>query len=266
MIKIVSLVENTTKCNLKTAHGLSLYIKTPNHRILFDLGGDDTFIHNAKRLGIDISAIDTVIISHGHKDHGGALKLFLDLNHSAKIYVQRQAFAPHFSHRSTGIGDISLDTALLENRQIILLDGEHEIDNELTLFKVTDNSQCPSGANSSLYEGNTPDKFEHEQNLIIKNKQPILIMGCGHNGIINIMKRAENLNPKICIGGFHLTSPSADRDEPQKLIDEIIKKLEKYSDIKFYTCHCTGERVYKYMRSKMKNINYLSCGETLIQD
>ncbi|MFI3293511.1 MAG: MBL fold metallo-hydrolase [Rikenellaceae bacterium] len=263
MIKITSLVENTTECGFATAHGLSLYIETPNHRILFDLGSDDTFIINAKRLDIDLSTIDTVIISHGHRDHGGALSRFMEINTSAKIYIQRQAFAPHFSHRPSGVGNIGLDISLMNDQRVVLLDDEYKIDEELILFKVTDNSECRSGANNTLYEGDEPDKFNHEQNLIIAGENPILIMGCGHNGVVNIMNRASEYSPRYCIGGFHLTNPSAHKDEPRELIDCIIQRLKNISNVEFYTCHCTGVTVYEYMRSHMTNIHYLSCGKSI---
>lgn len=263
MVKIISLVENTTACGCRTAHGLSLYIETPHHKMLFDVGKDDTFLENAERLGIDIESVDLVIISHGHYDHGGALPLFLERNKAAKIFIQRSAFEPHFSHRPTGIGYIGLDTTLISNDRVVMIDGDHTIDNELQLFKVTDSSECRSGANKTLYEGDNPDQFNHEQNLIIGGENPILIMGCGHNGVVNIMKQAESFSPKICIGGFHLTNPSAKIDEPQELIDQIIERLAKYPDVEFHTCHCTGENVYKYMRSKMSNIHYLACGDQI---
>ncbi len=151
----------------------------------------------------------------------------------------------------------------MSNDRVVLLDGDYTIDEELHLFKVTDNSMCRSSANSTLYEGDHPDNFDHEQNLIIKSKEPILIMGCGHNGVVNILNRAESFSPKICIGGFHLTNPSAQKDEPKELIDQIIERLQRYSDIEFYTCHCTGVNVYKYMSSKMPNIHYFACGDSL---
>ncbi len=261
MVEIISLVENTTKCGCKSAHGLSLYIETPHHKILFDVGGDDTFLQNAQMLGVDLKGVDTIIISHGHRDHGGALALALEINDNARVYIQRQAFAPHFSHRPTGVGDIGLDVSLMTSSRVVLLDDDFVIDEELTLFKVSDSSICRSGANNTLYEGDEIDAFGHEQNLIIGGEIPILVMGCGHNGVVNIMNRAKEFSPKVCIGGFHLTNPSARRDEPRELIDEIICHLKMYQDVEFYTCHCTGVEVYKYMCTQMKNIHYLSCGE-----
>ncbi len=263
MIRITSLVENRSTCGCRTAHGLSLYIETPRHHLLFDVGGDDTFVENAQRLGVDLAAVDTLIISHGHRDHGGALARFIDINHTAIIYIQHKAFAPHFSHRPSGVGDIGLDTALMENERVILLDGDFTIDEELTLFKVIDNKECASGANATLFEGDEPDRFDHEQNLVIRTDEPILVMGCGHNGVVNILNRAREYSPRLCIGGFHLTNPSARRDEPRELIDQIIERLQTFRDVKFSTCHCTGVEVYQYMSSKMENIHYLSCGDSV---
>lgn len=91
------LVENTTNNKvLKPKHGLSIHIETPKHKILFDIGPNNPFIHNANQLGIDLTEVDTLVISHGHFDHGGALSSFLNINTKAKIYIHRQAFEPHY--------------------------------------------------------------------------------------------------------------------------------------------------------------------------
>ena len=98
-MKITALVENQSNSSAKSIHGLSLYIETTNHKILFDVGPDNTLFENSEMLGIGLLDIDTVIISHGHRDHGGALEQFLKLNHSARVFVQKKAFDNHFSSR-----------------------------------------------------------------------------------------------------------------------------------------------------------------------
>ena len=75
-MKITALTENTTECDMPVEHGLSLYIEAGNRKILFDTGKTDIFSKNAEKLGKDISAVDTAIISHGHYDHGGGLEKF----------------------------------------------------------------------------------------------------------------------------------------------------------------------------------------------
>ena len=86
-MKITALVENKSEGRTIPKHGLSLYIETQKHKILFDLGPDDTPFKNAEIMNIDLSEVDTVIISHGHMDHGGALKRFLQVNGKARIYA-----------------------------------------------------------------------------------------------------------------------------------------------------------------------------------
>ena len=82
------LSDNRT-CNdqLQTEHGLSILLETEKHRILLDSGASDVFIRNAKRLGTALSTVDNVFISHGHSDHAGGLKHFMEINNKAKIIV-----------------------------------------------------------------------------------------------------------------------------------------------------------------------------------
>jgi mRNA degradation ribonuclease J1/J2 len=69
---IKTLVENTALSkNFGSEHGLSLYIEANSHKILFDVGASELFLENAKKLNVDISEVDYLIISHGHYDHGG---------------------------------------------------------------------------------------------------------------------------------------------------------------------------------------------------
>lgn len=262
-MKITSLVENISNCNLKPKHGLSLYIETQKHKILFDTGPDDTVFENAECLNIDLTQVDTVIISHGHDDHGGALKSFLEVNKKAKVYIQQRAFLPHFSKQPPLEINIGLDESLAAHPQIILTDGDHTIDEELSLFCVYDISQCRSEANDSLYENDAKDKFEHEQSLIINESKTVLIMGCGHTGIVNIMRKASAFAPEYCIGGYHLFNPATKKTVSEAPLSQIAEELQKYQDIKFYTCHCTGEEAFAYLSQRLPNMMYLQCGESI---
>lgn len=92
-MRIVTLVENTSSHKkYKSKHGLSLYIETAQHKVLFDIGKDDTFLYNAEKLNIDIKNIDTVVISHGHFDHGGALQLFYSIMRRLKFMYIKMPF------------------------------------------------------------------------------------------------------------------------------------------------------------------------------
>ncbi|WP_167956153.1 MBL fold metallo-hydrolase [Anaerosporobacter faecicola] len=262
-MKITALVENQAKDDCKAKHGLSLYIETQKHKILFDLGPDSTLFTNAAKKNIDLTKVDTVIISHGHMDHGGALKKFLAINNHAKIYVQRRAFEAHSSKFLWIYANVGIDKAFLHHPQIVLLDGDQVIDEELQVFVVTEDRMCYSNANDSLYENRQKDHFLHEQNLVINEKVTAMFVGCGHTGIVNIMKKGIQYAPQVCIGGYHLYNPLTKKTVETKLLDEIASHLKQYDTVDFYTCHCTGKVAYTYLASKLTHMHYLSCGETI---
>lgn len=263
-MKISALVENTSCCGAATAHGLALYIETPAHKLLFDLGPDDTLFVNAAARGIDLSAVDTVIISHGHYDHGGALEQFLSVNTHAKVYIQRGAFLPHFRVMNGEWKYNGIDRAFADHPQVVLLDGDAVIDDELSLFTVIGQTKHLSEANSVLYEADAPDRFVHEQSLLLRAEgRTALIMGCGHTGIINILEKSAEICPAVCVGGYHLMNPTTGKVVRRELLDAVAAKLAEYPETMFYTCHCTGQEAYRYLAERLPNMRYLACGDVL---
>lgn len=81
----------TNDSQFETEHGLSILLDAGKHRVLLNTGSSDVFIRNAKEIGIDLSTVDYVFISHGHSDHAGGLKHFLNINEGAKIIVSPPA-------------------------------------------------------------------------------------------------------------------------------------------------------------------------------
>ena len=270
---IKCLVENTSKSKeYQSKHGLSIYIETEKHKILFDLGPNGLFLDNAKKLGIDIKDIDIVVISHGHADHGKGLKIFMENNSNAKIYLTKTAFDKHYV-KVCGIPfSVGLDESLKDSNQIVLTDENCEIDDELILFSGIKNRRLFSTANKKLlakYDGKLmEDKFEHEHYLIVREKgKDILFTGCSHNGIVNIVEKYYEMNANTdlayVIGGFHLFNPTSKKYESDELIAGIAKELYAY-DSKYYTCHCTGTKAYQIMKKEMKDkLDYLSVGMTV---
>lgn len=261
-MRIVCLVENHSQTELAPAYGLSLYIETAKHKILFDLGPDDTLIKNAALKGIDLSAVDIVIISHGHADHGGALPLFLEINRSAKIYIKKEAFLPYYRKYHGEKAYIGLDSSLMKHTQFILTEGDFKIDDELFLFGVEDITDCRSDANNTLFSEGGLDDFRHEQSLLIRGTENVLVMGCGHAGVTNIMAKISGFAPKLCIGGFHLYNPTTKRCVGHELLSEISSELMQYKT-DFYTCHCTGDEAYKFLSAKLPHMEYFSTGMEL---
>lgn len=272
-MKITALVENTScKSNLSSEHGLSLFIQTKNHNILFDTGKGELFLENAAKLDIDIQMVDILIISHGHYDHGGGLKHFLKNNSRAKIYLHKNAFQTHLGMNPNGdFKDIGLDKKLQSNPRIVQTDGHFIIDKELELFSQNGPKELSSESNRFLFvQSNNAllaDSFSHEQNLVItEDKNFILVGGCAHSGILTIMNQFVNLkskHPSVVVSGFHMCRPGSDETENPELIKKIAHKLLTFNST-FYTCHCTGIPSYTLLKNEMGDkISYLSTGGSI---
>lgn len=271
-MKITAIVENETLTKgIKASHGLSLYIETNKHRILFD-AGTKTLFDNAKKLNIDLTKLDTIIISHGHYDHTGGLKKLLKLNSTAKVYLKKEAFETYYLKVIGLYFNISMSEKMEDfGERLVLVDDFLEIDDELMLFSKTTGRDCWSIANDILYKKENGkkilDNFSHEQNLVIKEQgEIVLIGGCCHNGIVNTLNRLNELFliPTVVISGFHFLNLNVKKEETRKLIEEISFVLMKLKNTKYYTCHCTGKDAYQLMREKMKEqIDYLYCGNTI---
>lgn len=235
-MKLVTLVENT-RCreDLVCEHGLSLYLETGEHKILFDMGQSGAFWDNGEKLGVDLKAVDFAMLSHGHYDHGGGMGRFLKGNDHAEIYVNQYAFEPHFN---AGGKDIGLDPSLLCGR--ILLTEERELAPGIRLVTVPFGPADTAGMTTS--DGN-PEDFRHEQYLLVEEKgKRILISGCSHKGIVAI---AEHFRPDILVGGFHFM-----KTEDESILRAAAERLMTLGCV-YYTGHCTGERQFAFLKALM---------------
>lgn len=261
-MRVICLLENTSKTeNITAEHGLSLYIETDNCKILFDMGQTDMFADNAQKLGVDLSKVDFAILSHGHYDHGGGLKKFFEINKTAPVYMSKYAFEPHYNGTEKYIG---LDTSLEKSDRIIFTDDVFKINNQMTLYSCNDREKkYPANSFGLLMkngENFVDDDFRHEQYLeVTENDKKILVSGCSHKGILNIMNW---FSPDVLIGGFHFTKLLPYGDTVSELT-EASEILCSYPAV-YYTCHCTGVQQYDFMKEILSDrINYVSAGDRL---
>ena len=251
-MKIITLMENTKgRHDVHAEHGLSFYMETTKHKLLLDTGTSDLTWENADTLGIDLTKIDTVVLSHGHYDHTGGVMGFVKRNQNARIYVQKKA-AGQFYHGERYIG---MDPEILKLPQLALLEGSYEIDEELEIFSdITGRILWPKGnlLLSELVNGeHVQDEFLHEQCLVIKDAEKhILVSGCAHNGILNILDRYHAIYqgyPDLVLSGFHMMKKTGYTDEEAEDIKKTAKRLKELPTV-FYTGHCTSEPAFELMK------------------
>lgn len=271
-MRITSIIENTSRCGLPVEHGLSLFIEREDgQRVLFDMGQSGLLARNAEALGLDIADVDVAVISHGHYDHGGGLATFLTCNHKAKVYLHRQAFLPHYSLRETGLRYIGLDTSLQEHERLRLCDDVTSLGKGMTLFANVEGDCCSPVGNRLLYGPGEQehDNFCHEQSLVIEEDgKVVLIAGCAHRGIINILRAAIAVTGKVpthVLAGMHLVKSGLSPADEASFIGNLASELRKYRDTHFYTMHCTGEAQFAMLQSLLHDqIEYLACGEQIL--
>ena len=254
-MKLICLVENTEGNNGCIAeHGLSLYAETTSHKFLLDFGQTDAMIKNAEKLGIDLTQADTAFLSHGHYDHSGSLLKFAEINPKALIYMQRKALEKHF-HGERYIG---IDEKIAKLPNLVQLDGNHEIDDELSVFSgITGRRLYPQGNLELEMEQNgfrEIDNFSHEQCIVANDKgRRYLLSGCSHNGILNILDKFRELysgEPDTVITGFHLMKKTEYSNSEIDIIKATAKELSKMKTV-FISGHCTGIPAFNIMKEIM---------------
>ena len=272
-MKVTVLLENATPSSrLIARHGLSLLLETGSRRILFDMGPDESFLHNARVLGIDVATADTAVISHGHYDHGGGLAAYLDATRDADdpapVYVRERAFEEHLSGTPESCRPCGLDPALASDARIVPTGELRALGDGLLLFAHAGGDHALPPTNRRLFarrDGElVPDAFSHEQSLLVhEGDRYILVSGCSHAGILNIMARAETLAGApldAVVAGFHLTAPSAGTVADAETVRLLAREFASLGT-RFYTFHCTGLDAYGILRDELGDrVRYLYTG------
>jgi 7,8-dihydropterin-6-yl-methyl-4-(beta-D-ribofuranosyl)aminobenzene 5'-phosphate synthase len=244
-MKIITLIENLVYTQgLAAEHGLSVYIETGNRKILFDTGQSGLFIQNAKTLGIDIEAIDCVVLSHGHYDHTGGLYPFLKANKKAKVYAKRELFTPKFRKDKTFIGT-PVNEELLKDR-LVFVNDVTQLDEGVFIMPYIPITHLVDthfdGLLKSVNNELVADDFADELFItLVKNNRISIITACSHRGITNICEAATDhfkLPVKLILGGFHTKNCTT---EQYIHLTHYLRNLQPKS---LGVCHCTGIEKY----------------------
>ncbi|MBN2861469.1 MAG: MBL fold metallo-hydrolase [Sphaerochaetaceae bacterium] len=260
-MKITTLVDNHAMegsvCG--SEHGFSVYIETEKHRILFDTGCGSLFLENARRLSVDLSAIDTLIISHGHYDHAGGVRTLLETFSfdSLPMFTGEGFFNRKFVKEPQGERElgVSFDSEYLRSRgvdhQTVGKDPVLIGDGIYLLSRFTgkdENEDLNPRFLLETDEGVEVDRFNDEVSLVFDTPEGlILIVGCSHPGILRIVERVKSTfgKPiKALLGGIHLYDAS---EEKMKRVSDALIGMHIET---LGVSHCTGDAAGEYLKAR----------------
>jgi 7,8-dihydropterin-6-yl-methyl-4-(beta-D-ribofuranosyl)aminobenzene 5'-phosphate synthase len=212
---------------LTAAWGFSCVVKRQQEGILFDTGGDGrVLLSNMERLGISPDGIDAIVLSHIHGDHAGGIDEFLKRNSRVMVYAPL-SFPEQMKRHIKAYG--------------------------VNLVEVHEPRELFAG----IFTTGELGGGVREQSLLVKtSKGLVLITGCAHPGVVNIVKRAKEIakdNIYIVVGGFHLGGafPSQVSYAAETLLQLGVEKVA--------LCHCSGDEARKLFEDYFAE-NYLDCG------
>jgi 7,8-dihydropterin-6-yl-methyl-4-(beta-D-ribofuranosyl)aminobenzene 5'-phosphate synthase len=231
-MKITTLVDNDIWMRgLASSWGLSLYVEIDSgeerHRILMDTSGSyDALFSNARKLEVDLSDVEAIFVSHWHLDHCGCLSHVLPL-----LRQQTPVYVP--SRNPSGIKTIRE----AEGAPIVCSDPVSLIEG------VMSTGEMIGGVS------------EHSLVINLRDKGLVVLSGCSHPGIVNIVKRAQQVSGistvYAVIGGFHISSKREGA--------HVAEFLQKLGVQLVSPCHCTGVNAKNAIADIMKD-NFVKNG------
>lgn len=265
--KITILCENRAGLTKKIIgeHGFSALVENNGQKLLLDTGQGLGLTLNAKTLDIDLSQVKTIVFSHGHYDHTGGLSQMIPFAKKTRVIAHPDVFGPKYTFNKDNekdpfkyIGSPVLKQVLMAdpNCELILLNDFQKISDHIYFSgqvpRVTDFEINDQRLKLKHQKGFIDDPLYDDSSLLIETgKGPVILTGCAHAGIVNVMKHFENMTGHTqfhaVIGGTHLGFLNSE-DQLEKTMDAF----DTYGLDLIAVSHCTGNQASAICYNRFK--------------
>ena len=235
-MKLIVLTENCAGTKFGAEHGLSYLIEVAGKKLLFDTGHSDLYLKNAQLLDQDLnSEVDTIILSHGHWDHGDGLQHI----EGKTLVTHPAAFIKRYRKTDGSYVGLNFTLAQAKNKFTLVStkDPYYITPSVLFLGEIPRTNDFESKTSTFIDQDGQVDDVPDDSGLaIIQDKQLIIISGCAHSGICNMTEYASSItginNIAAVVGGFHLKHQSQE-------LTKTIQYLKEKRVNQIYPSHCT---------------------------
>lgn len=274
-VRITTLTENTAQLGFIAEWGLSILVETESSKVLLDTGLGMSAVYNADLMGIDLSTVDKIVLSHAHADHTGGLRDVLRrMRKEVDIIAHPDIWIPKYVQygemsRYAGIPFVreeleSLGANFILTKDPFQIDGDVMTTGEIEMvtdYEKIDDRLCVSEGGQIV-----PDPLADDLALIVRSAEGLaLITGCAHRGIINTVRQAQKLTGgeyiHTIIGGTHLLLSSRER------IESTAAELQELGLLRLGVSHCTGFNASAALAREFEGVFFLNnAGTPLILD
>lgn len=255
---ITTLMENhSPKTCYMAEHGLSLLVEGCGFRLLYDTGSSPGFLNNARTMGIDLTELDALVLSHSHYDHTGGITALL-AERTVPVYLGTGFFEERYSRKTDGLRDIgtSVTPSFFSSRHIPVTEvsagpleffpGVYVLSGFRTQFpEEAPPKSVLRGPRAALRQ----DTFEDEVVIVLRTEKELcLLSGCSHNGLLSMCARVEELfgHPVTTfLGGTHLMEADGQR------IEYTCSRIKNSGIRRLGACHCNGAQATEYFQKNL---------------
>jgi 7,8-dihydropterin-6-yl-methyl-4-(beta-D-ribofuranosyl)aminobenzene 5'-phosphate synthase len=254
--RITILVDNKANEGLLAEHGFSARIEVDGQRLLFDTGQGPALAANVGRLGVDLSSLDALVLSHGHYDHTGGVPLVLTSAPHVHVYCHPAAQSRRFAIRNGAARAIDMPASTMQALAGVLPECLHGVTGPMEIApgmgltgpipRLTDYEDV-GGPFFVDVQGKQSDLIMDDLALWIRTaKGLVVVVGCSHAGLINTLHYTRQLSGMshihAVLGGFHLGEASEAR------LERTMDALGELGLDWLVPCHCTGDLAVEKLR------------------